>query len=265
MPKYLSIQIPEPCHENWNNMTVTEQGRHCNACVKTVVDFSVMTDAQVLDYFKKDTGATCGRFHNDQLVNDILIPKKEIPWLRYFFSITIPAFLFSLKSNGQVKVDSTKIENSGNVKAALVQDYMRGGYTIYDSAADKSKREMTVGEVWIKKEALIKKENLIEGIVNDDEGNPISNATIKLKGTELKTTTDEFGNFKFFINRSVKNTLIIVSEGNFKEVEIDNRAKYIISLTNLNLFHQGFIAPLYKSKKNKKTLPNAIKKKTKIF
>ena len=265
MPKYLSIQVPEPCHEDWNNMTATEQGRHCNACAKTVVDFSVMTDAQVLNYFKKDTGATCGRFHNTQIENDILIPTKQIPWLKYFFTISIPAFLFSLKINAQAKIDSAKIENPKNKKTNPAQDYMRGGYTIYDSAAANGKREMTTGEVWIKKETLIKKENLIEGIVNDDEGNPISNATIKLKGTEHSTTSDEFGNFKFFINRSIKNTLTIISEGDFKEIEIDNRTKYIINLENSNRYHQGIIAHSYKPKKVKKSIPIGLKKNKKIF
>ena len=265
MPKYLSIQIPEPCHENWDNMTTADQGRYCNACAKTVIDFSAMTDTQVLNYFKKDTGNTCGRFHNDQLINDILIPKKQIPWLRYFFTITIPAFLFSLKSSAQIKVNSAKMEKTENVKAATVQDYMGGGYTIYDSAAALSGRNKPIVDYWNKSVSSIINQNIIEGIVNDNEGNPISSAIIKLKGTELKTTSDEFGNFKFYINRSTKNVLAITSDGEFKEIEIDNRTKYIISLTNSNLFHQGFIAPLYKSKKNKKTLPNAIKKKTKIF
>ena len=117
MPKYLSIQIPEPCHENWDNMTTSDQGRYCNACAKTVVDFSVMTDTQVLNYFKKDKGNTCGRFLNDQLENDILIPKKQIPWLRYFFTITIPAFLFSLKSEGQKKVEKIVLVNKEKSKS----------------------------------------------------------------------------------------------------------------------------------------------------
>ena len=117
MPKYLSIQIPEPCHEDWNNMTATDKGRFCNACAKTVVDFSVMTDTQVLNYFKKDTGNTCGRFYNAQIENDILIPKKQIPWLRYFFTITIPVFLFSLKAEGQKKVEKVVLVNKEKSKS----------------------------------------------------------------------------------------------------------------------------------------------------
>jgi len=42
----LQLSIPEPCHENWHQMTPTEQGRFCNACSKEVVDFSMMNRYQ---------------------------------------------------------------------------------------------------------------------------------------------------------------------------------------------------------------------------
>jgi len=52
------IRIPKPCHEDWATMTPNEQGRHCNACYKTVVDFSSMTDEEVQYFFihKKKRG-----------------------------------------------------------------------------------------------------------------------------------------------------------------------------------------------------------------
>ena len=48
MARSLTLTIPEPCHESWATMTPAAQGRHCAACAKTVVDFSRMTDAQVV-------------------------------------------------------------------------------------------------------------------------------------------------------------------------------------------------------------------------
>ena len=47
----LQLSIPEPCHENWQEMTPTQQGRFCKACAKEVIDFSMMTDTEVLNYF----------------------------------------------------------------------------------------------------------------------------------------------------------------------------------------------------------------------
>ena len=244
MPKYLSIQIPEPCHENWDNMTTADQGRYCNACAKTVIDFSAMTDTQVLNYFKKDTGNTCGRFHNDQLINDILIPKKQIPWLRYFFTITIPAFLFSLKSSAQIKVNSAKMEKTENVKAATVQDYMGGGYTIYDSAAANGKREMTTGEVWIKKETLIKKDSIktlqeviITSLSPTKKSCYTTGAAISIKSSELKnlekfTTADISKNLLGKVNRNIKGRILDENNNPISGVSILIKGSKQSTLTN---------------------------------
>jgi hypothetical protein len=51
MKESFQIQIPTPCGENWERMDRGEQGRFCQHCQKTVVDFTGMTDAEVLGYF----------------------------------------------------------------------------------------------------------------------------------------------------------------------------------------------------------------------
>ena len=50
MQKQTSIYIPKPCHEDWNTMTPTQQGKFCSACSKEVIDFSLMSDNQILIY-----------------------------------------------------------------------------------------------------------------------------------------------------------------------------------------------------------------------
>src|SRR5688500_6214191 len=111
MKRKLHLQIPTPCHEEWNKMTQAEQSRFCASCDKQVVDFTGMSDGQVLAFFRKpSTGSVCGRFFNDQLNRDIANPWKRIPWLKYFFQFTLPIFLTSLKSTAQGNV--TVKENS---------------------------------------------------------------------------------------------------------------------------------------------------------
>lgn len=99
--KKIQLSIPKPCHENWNTMTPEDKGRFCGSCQKTVVDFSTISDRQVAEFFKKPAGSVCGRFHADQLDREIVIPRKRIPWVRYFFTIAIPAFLMSCKFGGR--------------------------------------------------------------------------------------------------------------------------------------------------------------------
>jgi hypothetical protein len=102
MSKKLQLSIPKPCHENWDKMTPVQQGKFCGSCQKQVVDFSDMSDRQVAEFFKKpSTGSVCGRFMTDQLERDIQIPKKRIPWVKYFFQFVIPAFLVSIKASAQ--------------------------------------------------------------------------------------------------------------------------------------------------------------------
>ena len=44
MQKQTSLYIPKPCHEDWNKMTPTQQGKFCSSCSKQVIDFSLMSD-----------------------------------------------------------------------------------------------------------------------------------------------------------------------------------------------------------------------------
>src|SRR3954470_13319851 len=102
MKKYLQIEIPKPCHEDWNNMSNAEKGRFCNSCRKTVIDFSLLSDEQLLNFFRHNKKDVCGRIWEDQLSRPIPVPVRKIPWLTYFFRITIPAFLFTAKAVAQV-------------------------------------------------------------------------------------------------------------------------------------------------------------------
>ncbi|WP_041326921.1 carboxypeptidase-like regulatory domain-containing protein [Robiginitalea biformata] len=65
------ISIPEPCGENWNEMTPTEKGAFCETCEKEVVDFTSLSDAEIAQ--KLDAGKKlCGRFRPNQLDRTIV-------------------------------------------------------------------------------------------------------------------------------------------------------------------------------------------------
>lgn len=67
----MNIQIPTPCHENWERMLPDEKGRFCNACCKTVIDFTGMSPEAITIYLKEHSSQrVCGRFSTDQLVPD---------------------------------------------------------------------------------------------------------------------------------------------------------------------------------------------------
>jgi hypothetical protein len=79
------LTIPKPCFENWEQMLPNQLGRHCNTCATTVIDFSVMTDEEVQNYFvTHNNQPVCGRFKTAQL-NRIRI---DLP--QNIFSLQLP-------------------------------------------------------------------------------------------------------------------------------------------------------------------------------
>jgi hypothetical protein len=62
------ISIPKPCHENWDAMHPREQGRHCDACDKTVIDFTDKSEKEIGEYFAEHAEKRiCGHFRKSQL------------------------------------------------------------------------------------------------------------------------------------------------------------------------------------------------------
>lgn len=96
------ISIPKPCNENWNEMLPEQQGRHCLACCKTVVDFTGWEMADIQNYLKqRSSERVCGRFNNDQVTtasegnNKKLLShvmQANIPILRKIAAVIILCF-----------------------------------------------------------------------------------------------------------------------------------------------------------------------------
>ena len=96
--------IPHPCHEDWNAMTDSEtseeRGRHCDVCSKVVVDFTKMSDAEMIDYLQQHSKQKiCGHFRNEQLyqaekieINLASIP-TNLSFRKYFDIPLLIAFI----------------------------------------------------------------------------------------------------------------------------------------------------------------------------
>lgn len=67
------LHIPTPCHESWDDMTPTVNGRHCASCNHAVIDLTTMSvtaGQRVLDEVKRAAThdplpRTCVRGHVD--------------------------------------------------------------------------------------------------------------------------------------------------------------------------------------------------------
>ena len=67
----LTIQIPEPCNENFDKMTPKAGGRYCDSCEKVVVDFRNYSDSEIARYYERHNQKICGVFRNDQLTTHV--------------------------------------------------------------------------------------------------------------------------------------------------------------------------------------------------
>lgn len=61
--------MPNPCNESWDGMKPDGNGRYCNACQKTVIDFTAKTEQEIIEYLQANVGKKmCGTFKTAQLL-----------------------------------------------------------------------------------------------------------------------------------------------------------------------------------------------------
>jgi hypothetical protein len=83
-------------------MLPEEKGRFCSSCSKTVVDFSLMSDKEVLAYLGGAGGHTCGRFTSDQLNRNLMPPPARKMGWPAFWQLALATLLVSARAEAQM-------------------------------------------------------------------------------------------------------------------------------------------------------------------
>lgn len=87
------IHIPDPCSENWNNMTPTEKGAFCDKCKIEVVDFTKKSPEEIRNILKENSGnRLCGHIGKTQI--DMLNTNYHI-WKNQSISTFRSKFLYA--------------------------------------------------------------------------------------------------------------------------------------------------------------------------
>lgn len=179
MKKAISINIPKPCHEDWTKMTPKDQGRHCLACNKTVIDFTKKTDESIIKTIASN-GNLCGRFKVQQLNRKLVLQRKE----RNNYMSLVASGLFAFFALG-----NQDIHAQGKPKTVNV---------------DSLKAPQVKGKI----ATSVLNERVISGIViTADDGLPLPGASVIVKGTSRGQQTDFDG--KYTIKASVGDILVI--------------------------------------------------------
>lgn len=189
MRKVINIQIPEPCHEDWNIMTPQDKGRHCAVCSKTVVDFTKSTDEQIISTIEQ-SNKLCGRFKNNQLNRDVVFSRKERNNYLNLVASSVLAFL-SISTHNALAQGQPKVLQLDSTEYNLVK-----------------------GKV----ATSVLKEKVISGtIISKEDKLPLPGANVIIKGSTIGTQSDFDGNFT--LKTSVDDTLVISYLG-FETIEI---------------------------------------------
>lgn len=109
----ITITIPEPCNEDWNQMHVVDScHRNCAACDRVLTDFAQMNDDELILFFKQSQGKICGRFRKDQLNRPLTpLPEKTTKAVWWKAAALLPLTLLAKNSNAQqLYPDSAKTE-----------------------------------------------------------------------------------------------------------------------------------------------------------
>ncbi len=126
------ITIPEPCHEDWNAMTIDKKGKFCSSCSKSVIDFSNKSDIEIKTILLENTNQkVCGHFEKSQInrplninINFNELPKNmsstKVFAIALFF--VFGTMLFSCTNFKGQKIDTIEVVNFNKDEDVLVGD-----------------------------------------------------------------------------------------------------------------------------------------------
>lgn len=131
----MKITIPKPCHENWNAMTPEEKGRFCSVCSKTVRDFTVASDQEIIEVFSHSSEDICGNFYKSQLNRNL-----QYSYLNSLFTKFAVGFI--LTTGGFVSVNAQQNTVKDTLKTEEIREIVFSGF-------NKQKDQKSLGAVSI--------------------------------------------------------------------------------------------------------------------
>ncbi|MBA9078502.1 carboxypeptidase-like regulatory domain-containing protein [Rufibacter quisquiliarum] len=199
----LTVSIPTPCQEDWTAMTPHSQGRYCQSCQKTVVDFTTMTDAEVVHWLGKQKGETCGRFKNKQLERELMpTPISQNKWTWKAAALGVLVWISAKDTHAKEKPPTSTFQQT-HLSSDIPSPNQPNEYFSSDST-------------------LILKGQILDSLSKK----PLSGVSIVLKGTTIGAPTDMEGNFTLEIPQHVsgENSVVVLSYLGYRALEKSTKA-----------------------------------------
>ncbi|RNI30302.1 carboxypeptidase-like regulatory domain-containing protein [Rufibacter immobilis] len=205
----LTLSVPKPCQENWQDMTPQNQGRFCQSCATTVVDFSTMTNAEIVAFLGKANGRVCGSFHLQQLGQEFLLrtsTQRNRTWRAV--ALGIATWLSTKPVYAQETVAPPAIEQNPSLAAANIAPQSQ--QPVPDSLAT------------------------IRGkVISGDGAAPMPGVTVMWKGTTDASPTNAEGVFTISIPPDIPEDQLILSVSFIGYSTQELRLKEILKQKNL--------------------------------
>ncbi|MBI1835654.1 MAG: hypothetical protein HYR91_00160 [Flavobacteriia bacterium] len=175
MKQKYSLNITNPCRENWKEMSESDVGKFCNICVKDVIDLTNLSDNELIKIIENSNGKLCGRLYQNQL-DRILIQTSPTKFSPKFHQIMTGLLLIS--SNNQSLANQN-------------QDYFQNKY--FEQPKNESKIiQKTIDPI----DSVF---HIISGIILLPDSTICTNSQLILQDTEIQTSISETGSFKLEI------------------------------------------------------------------
>lgn len=156
------ISIPQPCTQPWAAMSPTAAGRHCAACATEVMDFTHMSDAEILGFMARQGGRpVCALAHSAQLAPSVPAAR----WRRWLLAgLTLLGWQSATSC-------ATKPPQQPPVPATATM--------ATDPAMAPARRSIIRGQV-----------------LDGASGPAVAGVRVLINDTQFGTTTDDKGNFE---------------------------------------------------------------------
>ena len=192
MKSSFKITIPEPCHENWAQMTPTQKGRHCASCKKEVIDFTTKTDRELAKLVQSHSNI-CGRMRIDQVDREITLAQKQHKSLPSYAAALLIPLAIGITHEVSTQTAQNPIEQTTNKQTnPVIRPHIQGRI--------QPQRGL-----------------LIKGVIADQQENILPGATVQVKGTSRRTQTDFDGNYEIIVSPG---EVLVFSYVAYKPLEI---------------------------------------------
>lgn len=179
MKKIKHISINKPCSEDWHKMSPQAQGRFCERCAQSVVDFTDKTNEEIIAYLQQHSthSAICGKLDQAQIKEINAQLRRDAPsfWL-------IPPKRWIAAVLGGLLLGVSGVSTSHSQSVTHMTEQAPAAQESFVDVLPTPRDKYINGRV--------------KGVVYDKKTKSfVANVFVKVKGTDQGVFTDKNGTF----------------------------------------------------------------------